>query len=236
MLLLVILNTSPDQLDPCRRVAPPPHYRMVPAYPRSHLCNRITQKFKGTEKYLYNIEYDVHCTDLSVKWIPGHVVLAQELCVVGLRQLQVVLAALEHVDVLERGLVSPLELEFLSRDDAEDGPLVSHGLLLALCVVEDDLRSPDGVGLVLGEHVEVGVPLQVLVDQARVDPGGVLVERDIERFSDLVNLEEEEYGWMTFVNCAEFDLVDLEDGVDGDGDLDDGLGAVEGRWCDQPVV
>ena len=36
--------------------------------------------------------------------------------------------------------------------------------------------------------------------------------------------------------CAEFDLVNLEDGVDGDGDLDDGLGAVEGRWCDQPVV
>ena len=41
---------------------------------------------------------------------------------------------------------------------------------------------------------------------------------------------------MTFVNCAEVDLVDLEDGVDGDGDLDDGLGAVEGRWCDQPIV
>ena len=36
--------------------------------------------------------------------------------------------------------------------------------------------------------------------------------------------------------CAEFDLVDLEDGVDGDGDLDDGLGAVEGRWRDQSVV
>ena len=159
----------------------------------------LEEKFKGTEKYLYNIEYDVHRTDLSVKWIPGHVVLAQELCVVGLRQLQVVLAALEHVDVLERGLVSPLKLELLSRDDAEDGPLVRHGLLLALRVVEDDLRSPDGVGLVLGEHVEVGVPLQVLVDQARVDPGGVLVERDIERFSNLVNLEEEEDGWMTFV-------------------------------------
>ena len=82
----------------------------------------------------------------------------------GLRQLQVVLAALEHVDVLERGLVRPLELELLSRDDAEDGPLVRHGLLLALRVVEDDLRSPDGIGLVLGEHVEVSVPLQVLVD------------------------------------------------------------------------
>ena len=110
----------------------------------------------------------------------------------GLRQLQVVLATLEHVDVLERGLVRPLKLELLSRDDAEDGPLVRHGLLLALRVVEDDLRSPDGIGLVLGEHVEVGVPLQVLVHQARVDPGGVLVERDIERFSNLVNLEEEE--------------------------------------------
>ena len=159
----------------------------------------LEEKFKGTEKYLYNIEYDVHRTDLSVKWIPGHVVLAQELCVVGLRQLQVVLAALEHVDVLKGRLVRPLKLELLSRDDAEDGPLVRHRLLLALRVVEDDLRSPDGVGLILGEHVEVGVPLQVLVDQARVDPGGVLVERDIERFSYLVNLEEEEYGWMTFV-------------------------------------
>ena len=42
-------------------------------------------------------------------------------------------------------------------------------------------------------------------------------------------------GWRDDI-CAEFDLVDLEDGVDGDGDLDDGLGAVEGRWCDQPVV
>ena len=36
--------------------------------------------------------------------------------------------------------------------------------------------------------------------------------------------------------CAEFDLVNLEDGVDGDGDLDDSLGAVEGRGRDQPVV
>ena len=63
-----------------------------------------------------------------------------------------------------------------------------------------------------------------------------MVERNIERFSNLVNLEEEKDGWVTFVKCAEFDLDDLEDGVDGDGDLDDGLGAVEGRRRDQPVV
>ena len=94
----------------------------------------------------------------------------------GLRQLQVVLAALEHVYVLERGLVRPLKLELLSRDDAEDGPLVSHGLLLALRVVEHDLGSPDGVGLSLREHVEVGVPLEVLVHKPGVDPSRVLVE------------------------------------------------------------
>ena len=139
--------------------------------------------------YLHDVEDDVHRADLSVKRIPGHVVLAQKLCVVRLRQLQVVLPALEHVDVLVRCLVRSLELELFSRDDAEDGSLVRHRLLLALGVVEDNLWSPDGVGLVLGEHVEVGVPLEVLVNQARVDPGGVLIERDIERLSNLINLE-----------------------------------------------
>ena len=150
--------------------------------------------------YLHDVEDDVHRADLSVKRIPGHVVLAQKLCVVRLRQLQVVLPALEHVDVLVRCLVRSLELELFSRDDAEDGSLVRHRLLLALGVVEDNLWSPDGVGLVLGEHVEVGVPLEVLVNQARVDPGGVLIERDIERLSDLVNLKKNIV--LIFLNIA----------------------------------
>ena len=34
--------------------------------------------------YLHDVEDDVHCTDLGVKRIPGHVVLAQELCVMCL--------------------------------------------------------------------------------------------------------------------------------------------------------
>ena len=155
----------------------------------------------------------------------------------GLRQLQVVLAALEHVDVLVRGLISPFKLKLLSRDDAEDGPLVRHGLLLALRVVEHDLGSPDGVGLSLREHVEVGVPLEVLVHKPGVDPSGVLVERDIESFSNLVNLKEEEAGQYNLdVDCVEFDFDNLENGVDGDGDPDDRLGAVEGRGRDQTIV
>ena len=93
-----------------------------------------------------------------------------------LRQLQVVLAALEQVDVLVACLVRFLELEILDGNDAEDGPLIRHGLLLALRVVEDDLWRPNGIGLVFREDVEIGVPLQILVNETRVDPGGVLVE------------------------------------------------------------
>ena len=106
-----------------------------------------------------------------------------------LRQLQVVLASLEHVDVLGGRLVRPLVLEILSRNDAEDRSLVCNRFLLALCVVEDNLWGPDGVGLGLRENVEVGVSLEVLVNQTRVDPGSVLVERDVERLSNLINLE-----------------------------------------------
>ena len=192
---------------------------------------------KEVVKYLYDVEYDVHGTDLSVKGIPGHVIRAQELCVMGLWQLQVVFAALEHVDVLVRGLISPFKLKLLSRDDAEDGPLVGHRLLLALRVVEHDLGSPDGVGLSLREHVEVGVPLEVLVHKPGVDPSGVLVERDIESFSNLVNLKEEEaVQYNLDVDCVEFDFDNLENGVDGDGDPDDRLGAVEGRRRDQTII
>ena len=139
--------------------------------------------------HLHDVEHNVHCADLGVKRIPGHVVLAQELRVVRLRQLQVVLASLEHVDVLRGRLVRPLVLEILSRNDAEDRSLVCNRLLLPLCVVEDNLGGPDGVGLVLRENVEVGVSLEVLVNQTWVDPGSVLVERDVERLSNLINLE-----------------------------------------------
>ena len=93
-----------------------------------------------------------------------------------LRQLQVVLAALEHVDVLIRRLVCPFKLEILARNDAEDRSLVCHGLLLALCVVEDNLWGPDGIGLVLRKNVEVGVSFEVLVNQTGVDPGSILIE------------------------------------------------------------
>ena len=138
--------------------------------------------------YLYDVEDDVHCADLCVKRIPGHVVLAQELCVVRLRQLQVVLAALEQVDILKACLVRLLELEILDRNNTEDAPMIRHGLLLALRVVEDNLWRPNGFGLVFREDVEVCVPLQVLVNKARVNPGGILVERHVEGFSNLVNL------------------------------------------------
>ena len=80
------------------------------------------------------------------------------------------------------------ELEILDGNDAEDTPLVRHGLLLALGVVEHHLWRPNGFGLLFREDVEIGVPLQVLVNETRVNPGGILVERDVEGFSDLVNL------------------------------------------------
>ena len=64
-----------------------------------------------------------------------------------------------------------------------------------------------------------------------------MVERDIESFSNLVNLKEEEAGQYNLdVDCVEFDFDNLENGVDGDGDPDDRLGAVE-RWGrDQTIV
>ena len=105
-----------------------------------------------------------------------------------LRQLQGVLAALEQVDVLMARLVRSRELEILDGNDAEDTPLIRHGLLLALGVVEHHLWRPNGLGLLFREDVEIGVPLQVLVNETRVNPGGILVERDVEGFSDLVNL------------------------------------------------
>ena len=105
-----------------------------------------------------------------------------------LRQLQGVLAALEQVDVLMARLVRSRELEILDGNDAEDTPLIRHGLLLALRVVEHHLWRPNGFGLLFREDVEIGVPLQVLVNETRVNPGGILVERDVEGFSDLVNL------------------------------------------------
>ena len=64
-----------------------------------------------------------------------------------------------------------------------------------------------------------------------------MVERDIESLSNLVNLKgEEAVQYNLDVDCVEFDFVDLEDGVDGDGDPDDRLGAVEGRRRDQTIV
>ena len=69
------------------------------------------------DTHLHDVEDNVHCADLGVKRIPGHVVLTQELCVVCLRQLQLALASLEQVDVLEGCLVRPLKLEIFSRND-----------------------------------------------------------------------------------------------------------------------
>ena len=64
-----------------------------------------------------------------------------------------------------------------------------------------------------------------------------MVERDIESLSNLVNLKgEEAVQYNLDVDCVEFDFVDLEDGVDGDGDPDDRLGAVQRRGRDQTIV
>ena len=114
----------------------------------------------------------VGCYDkiyLNIKWIPLHVVVAEEPDVVEPAESDLVLQPSKQVSVLHvlrvgQGVVT-------GPGDRQDGVVIYQSTESVLCVGKDKVWNPDFLFFLRRESVQSRVGLQVVESQPGVEPG-----------------------------------------------------------------
>ena len=139
--------------------------------------NRRDSSERGQPKVVY----------LNIKWIPLHVVVAEEPDVVEPAESDLVLQPSKQVSVLNvlrvgQGVVA-------GPGDGQDGVLVYQSTQSVLSVGKHKVWHPDLLLLLRRESVEPRVGLQVVESQPGVEPGEMEKELNLEYRTDLVDVQ-----------------------------------------------